>query len=59
MILKQLFLFISGNPIVVHELFNTYRVKEANLILGSDIWDNFVDFSTGSGIVCFEKEKSQ
>lgn len=42
MILQQLFDYVQENPDTSHLVFDTYRTREQNLILGSDLWDDFV-----------------
>ena len=48
MALQQLFQYISNNQEKVHELLSTYLHKEKDLILGSDLWDDFVTFCRDS-----------
>ncbi len=44
MILQKFFAYAKENPEVIHDVFSIYPAKSKNLILGSDLWDGFVEF---------------
>ncbi len=46
--LKRLLKFIKENENIVHDLFCTYQSREKSLILGSELWDDFIAFCENS-----------
>jgi sucrose synthase len=50
MIRQQLFSYQEHHPEIFHEVLHSIRAGEKNLILGSELWDDFVAY-------CHEKEQ--
>jgi len=53
--LQELLLFVQENRDTVHSLFRHYQSRGKNLILGSELWDEFNTFCQETGESAFAR----